>query len=76
MMFLTPFSLPPSSLMGDDPESQAGVVKITSPTIYNMSWHIIITLATLSMVAFAFVTPLSNLLPDRDHLYRVSCFAC
>ena len=33
--------------------------KYTSPTIYNMSWHIIIALAALSMVAFAFVTPLS-----------------
>ena len=33
--------------------------KYTSPTIYNMSWHSIIALAAMSLVAFAFATPLS-----------------
>ena len=31
----------------------------TSPTIYNVSWHMIIFLVAASMVAFAFVTPVS-----------------
>ncbi len=33
--------------------------KYTSPTVYNLSWHIIIAMAAVSIVAFAFVTPLS-----------------
>lgn len=33
--------------------------KYTSPTVYNMSWHMIIAIASISLVAFAFVTPLS-----------------
>ncbi|WP_126448141.1 DUF4400 domain-containing protein [Sulfuricystis multivorans] len=33
--------------------------KYTSPTVYNVSWHLIIALAASSMVAFAVVTPLS-----------------
>lgn len=33
--------------------------KYTSPTVYNLSWHIIIAMAAISLVAFAVVTPLS-----------------
>ncbi len=33
--------------------------KYTSPTVYNVSWHVIIALAAISVVAFAVVTPLS-----------------
>lgn len=33
--------------------------KYTSPTMYNLSWHTIIALAAISLVAFAIATPLS-----------------
>lgn len=33
--------------------------KYTSPTVYNLSWHLIIAIIAISMVAFAIVTPLS-----------------
>lgn len=33
--------------------------KYTSPTIYNVSWHMIIALSAIALVAFAIATPLS-----------------
>lgn len=33
--------------------------KYTSPTVYNLSWHIIIAIVAMSLVAFSVVTPLS-----------------
>lgn len=33
--------------------------KYTSPTIYNLSWHIIIAMAAISLVAFAVILPLT-----------------
>lgn len=59
MIYLTPFM---AAIIFDGVmtrKAKLASFKYTSPTIYNMSWHIIIALAALSMVAFAFVTPLS-----------------
>lgn len=33
--------------------------KYTSPTIYNLSWHIVIALGAMSLLAFSVTTPLS-----------------
>lgn len=33
--------------------------KYTSPTVYNISWHVIIAIVAMSLVAFSVVTPLS-----------------
>jgi hypothetical protein len=36
--------------------------KYTSPTIYNVSWHCIIFIVSISLVSFAIVSPLPILL--------------
>lgn len=59
MAYLTPFI---AAIIFDGVmtrKAKLASFKYTSPTIYNMSWHIIIAMAAMSMVAFAFVTPLS-----------------
>ena len=59
MVYLTPFVL---AIIFDGVmtrKAKLASFKYTSPTVYNLSWHIIIALAAMSLVAFSLVMPLS-----------------
>lgn len=59
MLYLTPFLL--AAIFDGVMTRKAKLVsfKYTSPTVYNLSWHMIIALVAISLVSFAIVVPVS-----------------